>query len=352
MAFFIHNDDGVGPFTAGFFRAAVVIPEVLFTRLSRHDLRLVIRHELAHAYWRDPLVNSLVLLVRALLWPSLPLWYLERVLRLEREAAADRAALVDAPAPERTRLSNDYASSLIWLAKQGGTYSGERRCGFITGMVGKSELETRVRRLLLRPSKFSALRLSVAGSSMFAGLLLITLLPLASRGGAAVNVRPVSPGPAAMEMHEVPLSSRQIEGAADHVLIPRSTPTSGGRVDTRLTSRQQTRPPEASLDSSTETQVRVSARVNEQRLRWQPSQETGPEPGVLPSGGPAARNERASGELAAERDAAARELPARNAAWTREQNAAMNAEMSGARSAQPVGRQNTDQVQQKGRQRD
>jgi hypothetical protein len=50
--------------------------------------------------------------------------------------------------------------------------------------------------------------------------------------------------------------------------------------------------------------------------------------------------------------AAARELPARNAAWTRELNALMNEEMSGARSTQPGARQNTEQVQPRGRQRD
>lgn len=390
VALFTHTDDGVGPFTAGFFRAAVVIPEALFIRLPRHELRLVARHELAHARWRDPLFNSLLRVTRALLWPSLPLWYLERVLRLEREAAADRAALGDSQTPERPRLSKDYASLLVSLAGRGAIYSGQQRCGFIADMAGQSELEARVRRLLTRPMKPSAFRLSVAWSSMFAGLLLITLLPLASRPGEAVDLQSGSLSPTTTAMREMPPSSLQIGGMPNHVLTPRSTPTSGGQGNARSTPGRQTRPTDAPHDSSTETPARDSAQADGQQLRRQPSLEIRPEPVAQPSVELAVRNERMTGGLTAERaaadselaarnaewtrkqnaaaarelparnaewtreqnEAAARELPARNAQMTREQNAAMNAEMSGAMSTQPGARQNTDQVRHRGRQRD
>ncbi|MDQ3819090.1 MAG: hypothetical protein M3362_15635, partial [Acidobacteriota bacterium] len=173
-----------GPCAVGLFRSAVIIPARSVTELKTDELRLITRHELAHVKWRDPLFNGLMRILRAALWPSLSLWYLERVARSEREAAADRAAI----SPTRHSpgaCATDYASLLLSVAKWSGRVSLNGRRTLIATEVGdNSGLEIRVRRLLPPYKRPSAARLSLAGLILCAGVSGPAVLPVASRTAA------------------------------------------------------------------------------------------------------------------------------------------------------------------------
>jgi len=55
-----------GSFAAGFWSPAIVLPRRFPDNLCRSSIRGIVLHEIAHAKWRDPFVNSLVRAVRAL----------------------------------------------------------------------------------------------------------------------------------------------------------------------------------------------------------------------------------------------------------------------------------------------
>ena len=82
-----------GFFTTGFLSSAIVLPHHFPDNLSRLSIRGIVLHEIAHAKWRDAGINSLVRIIHGLFWVNPSLWFLNRIIRSEREAAADRSAL-------------------------------------------------------------------------------------------------------------------------------------------------------------------------------------------------------------------------------------------------------------------
>lgn len=117
----------------------VLVSRDLLERTPGELAAAIVRHERAHLRWRDPVVGAVVRMILALLWIALPLWLLERLIRRQREMAADQEALRDAEPEE----AESYAEALLTFAR--GASSGTA-AGFV------SELEHRVRRLLRGPA--------------------------------------------------------------------------------------------------------------------------------------------------------------------------------------------------------
>lgn len=148
--------DADGPATVGLFRPIVVLPRQWIAELARGVAVGVAQHELAHARWRDPLVNTMVRLLRAVFWPSIPLWLLERIIRVERESAADASAIP--PSADRRDIAT-YADALVAAAG---------RCNRLqqaTGLGNGIGLEARIERLFLRRPNTARM---IAGASLLA----------------------------------------------------------------------------------------------------------------------------------------------------------------------------------------
>ena len=179
----LYVDRRAGPCAVGLLSRAAVIPERMCDELSPLAARLIARHELSHLRWRDPLFNTLLRVTRALLWPSLPLWYLERVARSERESAADNAAVSGRQAPgDGNERVLEYAASLLLIAGWSAREAGRRPYGSIVTVVGNNALlEDRVRRLLLPPSPLTATRTCFAGVVFIVCAALTAHLPVASQ---------------------------------------------------------------------------------------------------------------------------------------------------------------------------
>jgi len=160
-----------GPSTQGMRRPVVVLPLDWLATLSPAAAVCVARHELAHARRRDPMINAVVRAVRAALWPAAPLWLLERMIRTEREAAADAAAV----GSQGGEVVADYASALVAAA-----FRMQRRTRHIAIAFGQGScLEDRLGRLLgvrHRPR----LRLLAAAAIVAAGALTAAAFPFAS----------------------------------------------------------------------------------------------------------------------------------------------------------------------------
>lgn len=166
-----------GPSTLGLLRPVVVLPLEWWTTLPREVAVCVARHELAHARWRDPLVHSLTRAVRALLWPGLPLWWLERILRAEREAAADAEAVTSR---NERQLVVDYAASILGAATRPRLRQHRVRWAAIPfGSFGHgARLEQRIRRLFAAP-RVAGPRLAAAAAVLAAGALAAVTIPVA-----------------------------------------------------------------------------------------------------------------------------------------------------------------------------
>ena len=191
------------PITVGILRPRILLPAVS-AGWSAQQLAAVMAHERAHVRRRDPLVQWLALLNRALFWFHPLAWWLERRLTALAEEACDAAVL------EQGYGAAEYAELLIGMARavrQGGT-----RLRAIGVAMPGSDLPRRIRRIAsgkivarISPWKMTAAAVVFAcAAAMFGAANLeraawIPLPPLpASRPPAPVLVaqaRPAAPQP-------------------------------------------------------------------------------------------------------------------------------------------------------------
>lgn len=173
----VYLSDGESPLAIGLFRPAMVLPAGLLDNLSVEAARQIARHELNHVQWRDPSLNALLRLIRALFWINPALWYLERAARLEREAAAD-FAVIKSNNFDSEKIA-EYAGALVEMAKQSaGSRGGNRKFKFVAAEIGRrSGLEKRVRRLFQASTHCGVLRRTLAFSAFCAGIFGAYFLP-------------------------------------------------------------------------------------------------------------------------------------------------------------------------------
>ena len=178
-AFRVYLSDGESPLAIGVFRPAIVLPARLCDALSVETARQIARHESNHLEWRDPALNALLRIIRALFWINPALWYLERAARMEREAAAD-FAVVKNDNFEAKKIA-EYADALVAMAKQSAASPDGRRFKFVAAEIGRrSGLEKRVSRLFQGSTRLGFLRRTLAFSAFCAGISGIYFLPLVS----------------------------------------------------------------------------------------------------------------------------------------------------------------------------
>ncbi len=102
--------DCVAPITVGMFRPRVILPES-WTEWTRERLAAILAHEHAHLRRRDPLVQWLALLNRAVFWFHPLAWWLERQLAALAEEACDAVVL------ERGHDAGEYAQCLLEMER-------------------------------------------------------------------------------------------------------------------------------------------------------------------------------------------------------------------------------------------
>lgn len=246
-----------GPSAVGWLRPAVVLPWRLLSDLRPQAITQVARHELAHARWRDPLANALVRLIRALLWPSLPLWFLEHLAHTEREAAADQAAITNAPSSTASKqVALDYAASLVSIAEWERAINLPRSFSLLGSQVGgRKSLEHRVSRLLKTSPRLNPVRLALGMIALLGGCVGLGWLPVAVADQSAKLGRfdmaerpvvaaatqsakepPVPAKPEATNRENDPASLKK-GSVTDRVTPPRQT--TGGEIEKPLPARAE-----------------------------------------------------------------------------------------------------------------
>jgi hypothetical protein len=98
------------PITVGWLHPVVILPQT-WQKWPKAQLDAVLTHEGEHARRRDPLVQWLALLNRAIFWFHPLAWWLERRLTALAEGACDSAVLAAGHSP------HDYSEYLLDLAR-------------------------------------------------------------------------------------------------------------------------------------------------------------------------------------------------------------------------------------------
>src|SRR6185369_7485308 len=155
------------PRTVGLLSPMVVISTGLRDRLPAELAKRVTRHEIDHALWFDPLVHAVVRIIRASLWISPGLWLLERSIRREREAAADRSALEWKGNPNHADRAAEYSTALVALSRKGHE-------PLATGFGSVRFIEYRIRRAFSPVRRVSLYRAAVVIGALGLTAILIT----------------------------------------------------------------------------------------------------------------------------------------------------------------------------------
>jgi beta-lactamase regulating signal transducer with metallopeptidase domain len=155
------------PGVIGVFRPVLLLPLSLATGVPSEDLTIILWHELAHIRRHDYLVNFFQMVIEALLFFNPAVWWINRHIRLEREACCD--ALAVHTSGQRLR----YAKLLVhWSRQVAGSNGASVVAGF--SQSAKQSLVERVKRIAL-PDHSPRMHLNLLS---IAGLFLLSVLVL------------------------------------------------------------------------------------------------------------------------------------------------------------------------------
>jgi beta-lactamase regulating signal transducer with metallopeptidase domain len=142
------SSECASPITVGWLHPVVILPEN-WEEWSPPQLDAVLTHEREHVRRRDPLIQWLALVNRALFWFHPLSWWLERKLAVLAEETCDAAVLARGHAPQ------DYSEYLLDIARSV-SRSGSR-LGIVGSAMPGSFLRQRIRQIL---NSCEALRIS------------------------------------------------------------------------------------------------------------------------------------------------------------------------------------------------
>lgn len=181
--------DNESPYTVGLLQPAVIFPKHFSDNLSANSIRFIVSHEIAHVQWFDPLVNSILRIFRALFWISPAIWFLEYIAKSEREAGADRAALLTVSNLSNYREAREeYAELLLSIAKIS-VHNSKQSQASLTAVYfgGGSLLEKRIQRLLDGYSSPTPLQSLLATAALSTVILGMTHIPVISKPARSIN---------------------------------------------------------------------------------------------------------------------------------------------------------------------
>jgi tetratricopeptide (TPR) repeat protein len=132
------------PGARGWYRPCVVLPDLLSEHLSEAELQAVMAHELAHVTRKDNLSAALVRVIVSAFWFHPLLWWMERRMLAEREAACDEMVLAHGADPV------DYVSAILKVCRM--SFAGATGYAGATGSNLNHRMEQIMFAHAVRPS--------------------------------------------------------------------------------------------------------------------------------------------------------------------------------------------------------
>lgn len=202
-----HLDVRVGaeagsPMAFQLLRPVIVLPRRTVETLSDEELRPVLAHEIAHLRRRDPLVNTVQILLFGIWWFHPAYWWLNRKLRSVREECCDDAVLALGAQPE-----DRYCQTLLDAARSSQiAVAGRVVLGF---GESRSSLRQRITRIM-DPRVSKRARLGWLAVVVLAVVVLVSV-PIWRPSSSLDRPRPVTAvayGPSGMESVAVALGMK------------------------------------------------------------------------------------------------------------------------------------------------
>jgi beta-lactamase regulating signal transducer with metallopeptidase domain len=179
----LESDNVPTPLSVGIIRSKIILPTGLAARLSNEQLQAIALHETAHLRRRDPLMLTLVALVRALLFFHPLVWLAARQISTLTEHCADDAVL------DNTGQPLPYAQLLTQLAEN--LPSRSLSTEMATGLLfTRGAFLARVEAVLSDRARIKRLSRLALLSTVFAGLFSLAVamaMPLGERGAGDKN---------------------------------------------------------------------------------------------------------------------------------------------------------------------
>ena len=183
------------PSVAGFFAPRILLPASLISKLSGEELTQIVLHEMQHLHRNDDWTNLAQKFALALFPLNPALLWIERHLCFERELACDDGVL-RITSTQQAGARKAYATTLANLAE----HSLVRRSASLAlaAWERRSELATRVHRILFRPAA-TMNRCQTLTATSFITLIVLTAAATLAHAPQLVSFAP--PATAIAEQH-------------------------------------------------------------------------------------------------------------------------------------------------------
>jgi hypothetical protein len=232
-----------GPAVLGVLRPVLVLPVSMLTGLPPDVLRAIVAHELAHIRRWDYLLNMVQMLIEAVLFFNPAVWWINRQIRIEREACCDAMAarvlgqplvVAKSLALWAERMVAQRTTSAMAFAEQLPSPSG-RGAGGEDGSTKDTPNTNRPRLLLDRilrivmPGYRPPTRFSPLGSLglLFAGFVLLAALSCGTSAVVDIAAKALTP---AERMERIVETQKKY--AAPEVIEPQGKFTISGKIRT------------------------------------------------------------------------------------------------------------------------
>jgi beta-lactamase regulating signal transducer with metallopeptidase domain len=154
------------PMVIGLIKPVILLPVSAFTGLSPKQLESIIAHELAHILRRDYIINLLQSVVEILFFYHPAVWWINNVIRTERENCCDDIAIA------QTGDSTDYARALASIQE----HLLLNKSLALSAAGNKNKLLKRIKRLLNQPKmKTNFIEGFTASCIILIGIFMIVL---------------------------------------------------------------------------------------------------------------------------------------------------------------------------------
>jgi beta-lactamase regulating signal transducer with metallopeptidase domain len=180
---FVCSKVAESPAVFGSLRPMVVLPLSALAGLSPWQVEAIIAHELAHIRRWDLSVNAFQIATETLLFYHPAVWWVNRVIRNEREHCCDDIAV------EACGNAHDYARALAQLeeSRSVSVWAMAANGGVLTARIGR-----------LLGLKRAARSMSLAGMAVIGGLCVAGVLLAGTTVAQFENSPPAAPQPAAV----------------------------------------------------------------------------------------------------------------------------------------------------------
>jgi beta-lactamase regulating signal transducer with metallopeptidase domain len=178
------------PCVIGWLWPVILLPARGLSKLPPEDLKLILAHELAHIRRFDALVNLFQCLIESFLFFNPAIWWISRVIRQEREACCDAAAI-----SQNHASPENYAAALLhWGELIIDTNASHEPRLALTGPV-RHKLVDRVSRLLLpnSPPELAAPLWSLPVLLLLSAALLLGIQSSSAQGKPVSSLTPETP---------------------------------------------------------------------------------------------------------------------------------------------------------------